>query len=100
MQITYMKNMVRMREDQFSEGVKRSLYAVVTDLEQDETKHYLEQDFSMLKPMCCHVSNSQRVASVLNRIMVCRSIGRLPATARCRMCSAISISISEDCSTK
>lgn len=43
-QIMYMKNMVRMREDQFTEGVKRSLYSVSTALEQDETRHFLEED--------------------------------------------------------
>lgn len=43
-QISYMKNMIRMREDQFSEGVKRSLYAVTTMLEQDETRYFLEED--------------------------------------------------------
>ena len=40
-QIMYMRNMVRMRNDQFAEGVKRSLYSVTTRLEQDETKHFL-----------------------------------------------------------
>ena len=49
MQISYMKNMVKMREDQFAEGVKRSLYAVTTSLEQDETKHFLEEDMAMLE---------------------------------------------------
>lgn len=48
-QIMYMKNMVRMRDDQFSEGVKRSLYAVSTMLEQDETKHYLEEDIAQIE---------------------------------------------------
>ena len=43
-QISYMKNMIRMREDQFAEGVKRSLYAVTTMLEQDETRYFLEED--------------------------------------------------------
>ncbi|MDE6178140.1 MAG: HAMP domain-containing histidine kinase [Duncaniella sp.] len=43
-QITYMANMKRMRDDQFDEGVKRSLYAVTTRLEQDEAKHFLEED--------------------------------------------------------
>lgn len=43
-QLTYMGNMVRMRNDQFSEGVKRSLYAVSGKLEQEETRHFLEQD--------------------------------------------------------
>lgn len=44
MQISYMENMVRMRNEQFSEAVKRSLYDVSTTLEQDETKRYLAED--------------------------------------------------------
>lgn len=48
-QIMYMGNMVRMRDDQFSEGVKRSLYSVSTALEQDETKHYLEEDAAQME---------------------------------------------------
>ncbi len=32
-QVMYMKNMIRMRDDQFAEGVKRSLYAVSTSRE-------------------------------------------------------------------
>ncbi len=43
-QIMYMESMIRMRDDQFSEGVKRSLYAVASLLEQDETKYFLEED--------------------------------------------------------
>lgn len=43
-QIMYMKNMIRMRDDQFEEGVRRSLYSVSTALEQDETRHFLEED--------------------------------------------------------
>ena len=35
-QIMYMEDMVRMRNEQFSETVKRSLYAVSDALEQDE----------------------------------------------------------------
>ena len=34
-QIMYMEDMVRMRNEQFSETVKRSLYAVSDALEQD-----------------------------------------------------------------
>lgn len=45
-QIMYMENMIKMRHEQFSEVVKRSLYTVSTTLERDETKHYLEQDFA------------------------------------------------------
>ncbi|MBD5345879.1 MAG: HAMP domain-containing histidine kinase [Bacteroides sp.] len=49
MQITYMRNMVKMRDDQFEEGVKRSLYAVTTSLEQDEAKYYLEEDVASIR---------------------------------------------------
>ncbi len=48
-QIMYMKNMIKMRDDQFSEGVKRSLYAVSTTLEQDETQYYLEEDAAQIQ---------------------------------------------------
>lgn len=43
-QIIYMESMIRMRNDQFVEGVRRSLYAVSSLLEQDETKYFLEED--------------------------------------------------------
>lgn len=43
-QIIYMESMIRMRNDQFAEGVRRSLYAVSSLLEQDETKYFLEED--------------------------------------------------------
>ena len=45
-QIMYMENMVKMRNEQFSEMVKRSLYGVSTTLEQDETKYFLEEDIA------------------------------------------------------
>lgn len=45
-QIMYMENMIKMRNEQFSEAVKRSLYGVSTTLEQDETKYFLEEDIS------------------------------------------------------
>ncbi|MBO6250132.1 MAG: HAMP domain-containing histidine kinase [Muribaculaceae bacterium] len=43
-QIMYMENMVKMRNEQFAEMVMRSLYGVSTMLEQNETKYYLDQD--------------------------------------------------------
>lgn len=43
-QITYMNKMTKMRNQQFSENVKRSLTAVSAILERQETLHYLEQD--------------------------------------------------------
>lgn len=48
-QIMYMHNMVRMRDDQFAEGVKRSLYSVSTELEQNETRHFLEEDVAQIE---------------------------------------------------
>ncbi|MCM1504298.1 MAG: HAMP domain-containing histidine kinase [Muribaculum sp.] len=48
-QVMYMKNMIRMRDDQFNEGVRRSLYAVSSKLEQDETRHYLEEDAAAIE---------------------------------------------------
>ena len=43
-QIMYMENMIKMRNEQFAEIVKRSLYGVSTMLEQNETKYFLDQD--------------------------------------------------------
>ncbi len=47
-QITYLENMVKMREAQFSEGAMRSLYGTVGLLERRETMHFLEEDIRML----------------------------------------------------
>ena len=47
-QIMYMHNMVKMRNEQFSEGVKRSLYAVSTALEQERTRYFLEEDVAQI----------------------------------------------------
>ena len=43
-QFLYMKNVVRLRNEQFSEGVKRSLYAVSKALEVEETRRFLLED--------------------------------------------------------
>ncbi len=48
-QVMYMKNILRMRDDQFAEGVKRSLYAVTGNLEQDETQYFLEEDVAQIE---------------------------------------------------
>ena len=48
-QVMYMKNILRMRDDQFAEGVKRSLYAVTGNLEQDETQYFLEDDVARIE---------------------------------------------------
>ena len=45
-QIMYMENIIKMRNEQFSEIVKRSIYGVTAKLEIDETKYFLEQDLN------------------------------------------------------
>lgn len=43
-QVLYMKNVVKLRDDYFSQGVKRSLYEVSAALEKDETRRFLVED--------------------------------------------------------
>lgn len=45
-QFVYMNSMVKMRNDQFDENVKRSLYGVSYLLEQEEARHFLEQNLA------------------------------------------------------
>ena len=44
LQIRYMDTMVELRNDQFNEAVKRSLYRVSKSLEWEETRKYLDED--------------------------------------------------------
>ncbi len=46
LQIIYMKNMVEMRYEQFTQGVRQSLLNVALHLEQDETRYFLDQDIN------------------------------------------------------
>jgi two-component system phosphate regulon sensor histidine kinase PhoR len=46
MQASYIGETVKMRNEQFDESVKRSLYEVSKNLEYDETKRWLEEDLS------------------------------------------------------
>lgn len=48
-QIMYLENMVKMREEQFTEGVMRSLNATSEFLEKQETLHFLEQDVNIIE---------------------------------------------------
>ena len=43
-QIVYMRNMAKIRYEQFAQGVRQSLVAVSLRLEQDEARHYLQDD--------------------------------------------------------
>ncbi len=48
-QIMYVKNIVTIRNEQFAESVRRSLYIVSNELEQAETRHYLEEDVAQIR---------------------------------------------------
>lgn len=48
-QIMYLENMVKMREEQFTEGVMRSLNTTSEFLERQETLHFLEQDVNIIE---------------------------------------------------
>lgn len=48
-QIMYLENMVKMRDEQFSEGVMRSLNSTSEFLEKQETLHFLEQDVNIIE---------------------------------------------------
>lgn len=47
-QIMYLENMVKMRSEQFSENVMRSIHSTVGMLERLETLNYLEEDATLL----------------------------------------------------
>ena len=46
LQVSYIEEMVKMRNEQFDESVKRSLYQVSRNLEYDETLKYLEKEIA------------------------------------------------------
>ncbi len=46
LEVVYMENMIKMRNEQFGEIVTRSIHEVSTMLEQNETKYYLDQDLA------------------------------------------------------
>lgn len=48
-QIMYLENMVKMREEQFAEGVMRSLNSTSEFLEKQETLYFLEQDVNIIE---------------------------------------------------
>jgi signal transduction histidine kinase len=48
-QIMYLENMVKMREEQFAEGVMRSLSSTSEFMEKQETLHFLEQDVNIIE---------------------------------------------------
>ncbi len=46
LQVSYIEEMVKMRNEQFDESVKRSLYQVSKNIEYDETQRWLEKDIT------------------------------------------------------
>lgn len=48
-QIMYLENMVKMRQEQFTEGVMRSLNATSDFLDKQETLYFLEQDVNIIE---------------------------------------------------
>ena len=48
-QIMYLENMVKMRDEQFTEGVMRSLNSTSEFLERQETLYFLEQDVNIIE---------------------------------------------------
>ncbi len=49
MQIFYIRNMVKMRYDQFEQAVKQSLHAVTARLDYDETRRFLEEEVDSIQ---------------------------------------------------
>ena len=80
MQFVYMEEMVKMREQHFSEGVKRSLYSLSTALEKNETKNYLEEELLMLEPGIFDSNSSLKTDNFMNTFLSQES--DLPATNR------------------
>ncbi len=63
-QIFYMKNIVGIRYEQFSQGVRQALLAVAQHLEQDETRYFLEDQVSLVESQSIY---AQRLGSALPR---------------------------------
>lgn len=63
-QIFYMKNIVGIRYEQFSQGVRQALVAVAIRLEQDETRHFLEDEVSQIESKSIY---TQRLGATLPR---------------------------------
>ncbi len=61
-QIFYMKNIVGIRHEQFSQGVRQALVAVAIRLEQDEARHFLEDEVSEIESQSIY---TQRLGATL-----------------------------------
>lgn len=61
MQIMYMDNMIKMREDQFTEGVKHSLFGVVNQLEMDEAQSFIEDEVEDIEASSIYAQYSEGI---------------------------------------
>lgn len=77
-QITYLENMVKMREAQFSEGAMRSIYGTVGLLERRETMHFLEQDIRMLNSNYAHTGEESTEFLTSEELFPIPQIGKSP----------------------
>ncbi len=64
MQIMYMENMIKMREDQFTEGVIRSLYGVVNQLEHDEAQSFIDEEVEDVEASSIYSQYSEGIPHV------------------------------------
>ncbi len=69
-----MEDMMKTRDDQFSEGVMRSLNAVTTTLEMDETKFYLGENIDAVESSSIYSQYSTDQLPYLNGIQYAFSI--------------------------
>lgn len=61
-QIMYVENMEKMRREQLTEGIKRSLFGVSRGLENEETRRYLEQDINESASFIKNTSNHNSIS--------------------------------------
>ncbi len=74
LQVRYMRTSMTIRSQQFDEQVTRSLYNVMRDLEQDQTRDYLEQDMiesenrysQYNQPQGTQITREQTTATITN----------------------------------
>ncbi|HZK03743.1 MAG TPA: HAMP domain-containing sensor histidine kinase [Bacteroidaceae bacterium] len=68
LQLGYIREMAIMRQEQFDESVKRSLYQSTHNLELEEARHYLEEDIEQMEKS--RYSFSDHVDGILQHIVV------------------------------
>lgn len=67
LQVRYMKTSMSVRTDQFNEMVKRSLISVSRELEQEQTRRYLEQDMAESESRYSQYTQPRSTSSVISQ---------------------------------